>query len=114
VAQSESEADTILSNPSRSNAQCSHAECLAKEISNGHALELNTLATRREVGNVRLSWQAPLLDDGTGQPRGYKIWRRAIGSTAPFVQIGTTNSTPTYLDTTAGSGSWQYDVTPTY
>ena len=114
VAQSENEADTLLSNPSRSNAQCDHAECLAKEISNGHALELNTLATRREVGNVRLNWQAPLLDDGTGQPRGYKIWRRAIGSTAPFVLIGTTNSTPTFLDTTAGSGSWQYDVTPTY
>jgi hypothetical protein len=111
VAQSLAESDAILADPDRTNAECDHAECLDKEINNGHALEFDTLLTTREGGSVRLNWTAPTLDDGTGTPQSYKISRRAVGSMAPFVQIGSTPNV-TFLDVTAGTGSWQYNVTP--
>ncbi len=110
VARSLAESDAIFRDPSRTAAQCEHAKCVDEEINNGHALELDTLSTRRELGKVRLNWAAPILDDGTGTPSGYKIWRRPIGSRAPFALLGTTSAT-TYLDTSATAGSWQYDVT---
>jgi hypothetical protein len=113
VGQSETQADTLLSNPARTNAQCDQASCLAKEINNGHALEFDTVTTLREGGNIRLNWQIPYTDDGLTHPKSYKIYRRAIGSLAPFVQVGSTTGT-TYLDLTAGSGNWQYDVTTVF
>jgi len=113
VGQSEAQADALLSNPSRTNAQCSQAECLSQEIDTGHALEFDTLTSVREGGNIRLNWQIPYTDDGLTHPKSYKIYRRAIGSLAPFVQIGSTTGT-TYLDLTAGSGNWQYDVTTVF
>jgi subtilisin-like proprotein convertase family protein len=113
VAQSLAESDAIFADPYRTDAECDHAECLDREINNGHALELDTLRIAREAGSVRLNWTAPTLDDGTGAPRNFKIWRRATGSVAPFVLIGTTPNV-TFLDATAGTGSWQYDVTFVY
>ena len=113
VGQSLAQADALLSNPGRTQAQCSQAECLSQEIDTGHALEFDTVTSLREGGNVRLNWIAPSTDDGTTHPRSYKIYRRAIGSLAPFVQIGSTTGT-TYLDLTAGSGNWQYDVTSVF
>ena len=110
VGESLSEADTLLSNPSRTNAQCDQAECLAKEINNGHALEFDTLSVTREGGSVRLNWTAPILDDGTGTPTSYTVWRRPVGSAAPFVQLGT-SSEVTFLDASAETGNWQYNVT---
>jgi hypothetical protein len=112
VGQSLAQADALLSNPSRTDAQCWDANCLSSEIDTGHALELDTVTALRETGNIRLSWVAPATDD-TMHPKSYKVWRRAVGSLAPFVQIGSTTGT-TYLDLTAGTGSWQYDVTPVF
>jgi len=113
VAQSLAEADALLANAGRTNAQCDQAECLSKEIDTGHALDFDTLSTLREAGSIRLNWNVPYTDDGQTQPRSYKIYRRAIGSLAPFVQIGSTTGT-TYLDLTAGTGNWQYDVTSVF
>jgi len=58
-----------------------------------------------------MSWVAPVLDDGTGTPAGYRIWRRPLGSLAAFTQLGTTTGT-TFLDTSAGASSWEYNLTP--
>jgi hypothetical protein len=113
VAQSLAESDAIFDSPSRTTAQCDHAECLSKEINNGHALEPDSLLSVREGVNIRLNWQIPYVDDDRGAPRDYSIWRRAVGSKAAFVKIGTVTGL-TYLDTTVGAGSWEYDLTPNY
>jgi hypothetical protein len=113
VGSSLAQADALLANPSRTNAQCTAAECLAKEIDNAHALEFDTLTSVLDSGSIRLNWDAPYTDDGRTHPKSYKIYRRAIGSLAPFVQIGSTNDT-TYLDLTSGTGSWEYDVTAVF
>jgi hypothetical protein len=110
VAQSLAESDELFDDPSRSESQCDHAACLAREINNGHALEFDTLSLSREGGNERLTWLAPTLDDGTSTPERYKVWRRPMGSALPFVQIGTT-AVPTFLDASVGTGDWQYNVT---
>jgi hypothetical protein len=51
-----------------------------------------------------------------GGPKKYHVYRRATGSTGVFTQIGIVNpnQTLTYLDTTAGTGSWTYEVTSEY
>jgi uncharacterized repeat protein (TIGR01451 family) len=113
VAQSLAESDAIFDNPSRTTAQCDHAECLDKEINNGHALELDSVLAVREGSNLRLSWHAPFVDDGQGQVNHYTIYRRAVGSKVPFVQIGT-STTLTFLDINAATGSWEYDLVPNY
>jgi hypothetical protein len=113
VAQSLAESDAIFDNPSRTTATCNHAECLDKEINNGHALELDSLLSVREGVNIRLNWQVPYVDDGQGAPRNYSIYRRAVGTKTPFVKIGTVTGL-TYLDTTVGTGSWEYDLTPNF
>jgi hypothetical protein len=112
VGESFDDSDALLSNPSRKDAQCWDANCMSSEIDNGHALELDTLTSLRESGAIRLNWAVPYSDDGS-RPKSYKIYRRAIGSLAPFVQIGNTAGT-TYLDLTDGAGSWQYEVTPVF
>jgi len=103
-------ADVLLANANRSNNDCSQADCTAQDVNTGHGLEFDTLSLRREGGNVRLNWIAPTLDNGSGTPSSYKIWRRPMGSMVPFVQIGTTTGT-TFLDQTAGTAAWQYDLT---
>jgi uncharacterized repeat protein (TIGR01451 family) len=113
VGQSLAESDAIFDNPSRTTATCNHAECLDKEINNGHALELDSLQSMREGTSIRLNWLPPYADDGQGTVRSYSIWRRAVGSKVPFVTIGTSTSL-TYLDVNAASGSWEYDLTPNY
>jgi hypothetical protein len=111
VAQSLAQSDAIFDDPSRTTATCNLGECLDKEINNGHALELDSLLLVREGANVRLNWTAPILDDGSGNPRFYRIWRRTAGSLSPFVVIGTT-TTLTYLDSTSGTIAREYNVTP--
>ena len=106
-------ADGILSNPGRTNPECQVAGCLAREINNGHALELASLVARREGADVRLTWLAPTLGEGAATPSSYIIWRRESVSTAPFVQIGSTPDV-TYVDATAGIASWEYEVTAVY
>jgi len=113
VAQSLAQSDAIFDNPSRTTASCNQAECLDKEINNGHALELDSLMSVREGSNIRLNWLPPYVDDGQGTVKNYSIYRRAVGSKTPFVKIGTVNGL-TYLDTTVGTGSWEYDLAPNY
>jgi hypothetical protein len=110
VGQAFSSGNAVILNPSHTNQQLAVVECQSIEISNGHALELDTLKVKREGSNFRLNWVAPTLDNGTGTPKSYKVWRRPMGSMAPFVQIGTTTGL-TFLDTTAGTAAWQYDLT---
>jgi hypothetical protein len=110
VGQSLAESDAILLSSSRDENTCAHARCLDEEINTGRALELNTLGLRREGSGIRLDWRPPYLDDGTGHPSKYHVWRRVQGSLAPFGKIGTTTN-PTYLDTLSGSGAFEYEVT---
>jgi hypothetical protein len=110
VGQSLSESDAILLSSSSDEDTCAHAKCLDEEINTGRALELNTLGLRREGSGIRLDWRPPYLDDGTGHPSKYHVWRRVQGSLAPFGKIGTTTN-PTYLDTISGSGAFEYEVT---
>jgi hypothetical protein len=110
VGLSLAESNAILQSPSRNDDTCAHAKCLDEEINTGRALEMNSLGLRREGSGVRLDWRPPYLDDGTGQPSNYHVWRRTRGSLAPFAKIGTTTN-PTYLDTLSGSGAFEYEVT---
>jgi hypothetical protein len=110
VGQSLSESDAILLSSSRNADTCAHAKCLDEEINTGRALELNSLGLRREGSAIRLDWRPPYLDDGTGHPSKYHVWRRVQGSLAPFAKIGTTTN-PTYLDTLSGNGAFEYEVT---
>jgi hypothetical protein len=110
VGQSLAESDAILLGPSRNADTCAHAKCLDEEINTGRALELNSLGLRREGSAIRLDWRPPYLDDGTGHPSKYHVWRRVQGSLAPFAKIGTTTSL-TYLDTLTGSGAFEYEIT---
>ena len=104
------ESDGILASPSRDRDACSHAKCLDEEINTGRALEMNTLTVNLEGADVRLAWSPPFLDDGTGHPKSYNIWRRPLGSLAPFTKIGQTTD-PTFVDTTSGSGAFEYEIT---
>jgi hypothetical protein len=110
VGASLSESNAIQADPSRNAAACDHAKCLDEEINTGRALEMNSLLLRRESGGIRLDWSPPYLDDGTGPPSQYHVWRRSQGSLAPFVQIGATVEA-NFLDTTADVGAYQYEVT---
>jgi hypothetical protein len=110
VGQSLALSDDILHSETRDGTSCAHAKCLDEEINTGRALEMNTLTLRREGSGVRLSWHPPYLDDGTGHPSKYHVWRRTQGSLAAFTKIGTT-TVATYLDATSASGAFEYEVT---
>ena len=110
VGQSLAESDAILRSASRNADTCAHAKCLDEEINTGRALELNSLGLRREGSAIRLDWRPPYLDDGTGNPSKYHVWRRVQGSLAPFAKIGVTTD-PTYVDALSGSGAFEYEVT---
>lgn len=109
VAQSLAAADAILCG-SRNDAGCAQAKCVTEEINTGRALELNTLTVRRELGGVRLDWLPPHLDDGTGHPSRYNVWRRPQGSATPFLKVGSTVD-PTFVDLDTVSDGYQYEVT---
>jgi uncharacterized repeat protein (TIGR01451 family) len=110
VGQARTQANAVLVNPGSTNTQFAQVECQATEINNGKALEFDTLKMKREGTGMRLNWQAPLLNDGTGTPSSYKIWRRPMGSMAAFTQIGTTTGL-TFIDNNSGTTMWQYEVT---
>jgi hypothetical protein len=110
VGQSLAEADAIVSSPSRDDDTCSHARCLADEINTGRALEMNSLILRLEGSDVRLVWDPPYLDDGSGHPTHYNVWRRVLGSIEPFSKIGETTA-PTFVDTAPGSAAFEYEIT---
>jgi uncharacterized repeat protein (TIGR01451 family) len=108
VGDSFAAADAALSDPGRTNATCDAAGCQAKEVNNGESLQLNSLAITHVAGEIRLDWEAPILVNAN-QLHGYKIWRRAVGSSGPFTQIGT-SETPHFVDPTGMSGNFQYEI----
>jgi hypothetical protein len=110
VAASFGDADAILYSADRTATTCRDAVCELREINTGHALELTSLTLAREAGGVRLTWQAPILDDGTGSAAGYEIWRRPLRSSHPFTRIDTTTA-ESYLDAAGAADSWEYAVT---
>jgi hypothetical protein len=110
VGQSLAESDTILGTASRNADTCAHAKCLDEEINTGRALELNSLTIRRDTNGARLEWRPPYLNDGTGRPSKYDLWRRVQGSLVPFTKLGTTTD-EFFVDAVAGSGAFQYEVT---
>jgi len=101
-------ADAALALDSRTMQTCNAADCQAREINNGRALELNSLTITHVAGEIRLAWEPPRLDDPQ-QLQGYKIWRRAVGSLAPFTHVGTT-TTPHFVDPTGLTGNFEYDI----
>jgi len=110
VGQSLAESDGILGSASRNDGTCAQAKCLDEEINTGTALELNSLTVTVEAGAIRLDWSPPYLDDGSGHPIRYNVWRRPQGSVLPFRKIGEATE-PTFIDLIAGSGAFQYEVT---
>jgi hypothetical protein len=104
-------ADDILADANRDKDSCKDAKCLVKEINNGHGMHHTTLVLSKETGNkVRLTWDSPVMDDGSGEATGYTIWRRALNSADAYVQLGTTDRNHlTYLD--GAAGDWEYEVT---
>jgi hypothetical protein len=106
VGESYDEADGILSDDDRNHASCLQAKGLLEEVNTGRALGLDTVTlTRAAGGGARLVWQPPYAID----PIKYNVWRRPVGSLAPFAKIGET-TTPVFDDATPGS--FEYDVTP--
>jgi len=108
VGDSFAAADAALAASGRTEATCDAAGCQAKEVNNGKALELNSLAISHVAGEIRLDWEIPLLDN-PNQLHGYRIWRRVVGSLAPFTQIGTTE-TPHFVDPTGLTGNFEYEI----
>jgi hypothetical protein len=80
------------------------------EINTGGALELNSLSLVRAGSDVRLNWNAPYLDDGTGEPRAATTLAPRTGIAVAFIRIGETTA-PTFLDTTSGTDAFEYEVT---
>jgi hypothetical protein len=110
VGASFDQADALLSDPARTDAACRQAECVAKEINNGHAIEMNSLTLGVDaVGLVRLTWQVPDLDDGRMHPVAYHVFRRPLGSPEAFALVGTT-SDPSFVDVVA-TGDFEYEIT---
>lgn len=119
VADAIANSDATLCNPGRTDAECNHADCATFEIINGEAMWANSLRLTKSGTSIRLNWEPPYAAPDSltgGGPKKYHVYRRASGSTGVFTQIGTVNPTQalTYLDTTAGSGSWTYEVTSEY
>ena len=110
VSQSLADADAVLDDPARDRDSCKSARCELREINNGHALEMNSLVVAAENDTVRLTWSSPVLDDGSGTPTTYEIWRRPLGSNDPFVKIGTVKAL-TFLDRDTGTAPWEYEIT---
>lgn len=114
VAEAVAHADAALCNPDRSEEDCRHPECSAEEITNGSALWQNTLRLTREDHDIRLTWSAVYGDPVAEASRKYRIWRRPRGAGA-YVMIGeVSDHTFTFVDTQAGAGSFEYEVTATY
>ena len=62
---------------------------------------MNSLLFATETNKFRLTWSSAVLDDGTGAPDSYEIWRRPVGSnSALIIKIGSTSGV-TFLDVTA-------------
>jgi hypothetical protein len=113
VADSLATVDAILSDPTRYKAVCKTGKCQAKEINNGRALHHTSLLLSKESGagsKVRLTWDSPVMDDGSGAASAYTVWRRELNADAVFVKI-TETSNLTYVDATAGTEAYEYEVT---
>jgi hypothetical protein len=103
--------DDILSDPARNKTTCKGARCLAKEINNGKGLHHTSLLLTREGTNkVRLTWESPVFDDGSGEASKYTIWRRLLNADAVWVKMADTQN-KTWVDNNPGTTTWEYEVT---
>lgn len=115
VAEVVAYADATLCNPNRTDDACRRPECSTDDITSGTALWQNTLRLERRGSAVRLSWAAVYGAPVTEASRKYRIWRRAASANTVYTMIGEVNSrTFSFLDSTAGAGSYEYEVTATY
>jgi uncharacterized repeat protein (TIGR01451 family) len=113
VAASLAAADAILADPARNKTTCKDAKCLAKEVNNGKGLHHTSLTLNKEPGagnKIRLNWDSPVMDDGSGEASSYTVWRRALNADAVFIRLAVTPNL-TFLDATSGTGTWEYEVT---
>jgi len=103
--------DAILSDPARTKTTCKDATCLAKEINNGKGIHHVSLTIAKASANgIRLTWENPVMDDGSGAGTSYSVWRRRLNADDVFVKLTETTNT-TWVDTAAGTTNWEYDVT---
>jgi hypothetical protein len=103
--------DDILSNPARTCDACKGARCLAKEINNGKGIHHVSLTlTKASAGTIRLNWENPVMDDGSGQGQKYTIWRRALNADDSYTKITETTNL-TWVDANGGTTSYEYEVT---
>ena len=113
VGQSFTAVDGILSTASPSNGACKGARCMAKEINNGRAFEIDDVhcdrGDFRHRGGIMCHWSVPLYNDDTLAPRSYEIWRRPHGAGA-FTKVATVTTT-SYTATDPVS-NFDYDVIP--
>jgi hypothetical protein len=71
---------------------------------------MNSLVLAREGQRMLLSWASAVLDDGSGAPSAYDVWRRPMASNDAFAKIGTTAGL-TFVDASAGAAAWEYTIT---
>jgi hypothetical protein len=111
VSASLAASDSLLSNPARTKPECTDATCLAKEINNGKGIHHVSLTLAKAPANgTRLTWENPVMDDGSGVGTSYSIWRKALNADAVYVKITETTDL-TWVDTTSGTSNWEYEVT---
>jgi hypothetical protein len=109
VGESFSSADALLANPNRRRSDCKKAQCQAREINNGRALDWNSLAITHVANQIRLDWEAPLVELDSPPIVGYRIYRRLVGTQDPFEEIGT-SPTPHFVDPTGVAGAHEYEI----
>jgi thrombospondin type 3 repeat protein/uncharacterized protein DUF11/slime mold repeat-containing protein len=103
-------ADAILADPGRTTATCNSADCSTQGVNNGHVLQLDTLSMAVVAGEVRIDWEPPLSERPVVR---YKIWRRPVGSLAPFELAGY-SETEHYVDRSGSTGNFQYEIQAEY
>ena len=100
-----------LRRPARNKTVCKDAKCLAKEINNGKGIHHVSLTLSKATGNKsRLTWESPVMDDGSGEASMYTIWRRELNADAAFIKLTDTTAL-TYLDNTVSTLNFEYEVT---
>jgi hypothetical protein len=113
VGQSFTTADNLISGTTPSNEACKEGQCLAKELNNGKALEIDDVKCDRDdhhyQGAMHCHWSVPRYNDDTTAPSHYDVWRRELG-TGGYTRVATVN-TPDYYVEDPGT-NYEYDVTP--
>jgi hypothetical protein len=109
VGQSLAQADALLCSPARDRASCASAQCLSEELSSGKAMHVTSLVVSRlSSSSLKLSWTPPYVESGNVSGLKYRVWRRPISESAFTLLTETTRLE--FIDTMAGTGNFQYEV----